>query len=74
VLNPFDVYRQGEDVLVEELAELDLGRIRDIVVAFGLLDVAIARGRSRPELIAAIIAGVRYPSGDQGSTNGDAAT
>ena len=73
VLNPFEVYRQGEDILVEELAMLDLGRIRDIVVAFGLLDVAIARGRSRPELIAAIIAGVRYPSGDHGSTNGDTA-
>jgi hypothetical protein len=74
VLNPFVVYLQGEDILVEELAALDLARIRDIVVGFGLLDSAIARGRSREELIAAIIAGVRYPNGDQGSTNGDAAT
>jgi hypothetical protein len=61
VLNPFEVYSQGEYVLLRELRALDVARIRDIVVAYGLLDPSAASGRSREELTAAIIAGVRYP-------------
>ena len=61
VFNPFEAYAQGEYVLLRELRALDLGRIRDIVVAYGLLDASAASGRSRQELTAAIIAGVRYP-------------
>ena len=61
VLNPFEAYAQGEYILLRELRALDVTRIRDIVVAYGLLDATAASGRSRHELTAAIIAGVRYP-------------
>jgi hypothetical protein len=73
VLNPFDVYLQGEHVLVEELSALDVGRVRDIVVAYGLLDGSVAAGRSREELTAAIIAGVRFPSVGRAQNRGGAA-
>jgi hypothetical protein len=61
VLNPFDVYQQGEDVLVRELSALDVRRVRDIAVAFGFLSPAAASGKTRDELTPAIIAGVRQP-------------
>lgn len=61
VLNPFDVYQQGEDVLVRELSALDVGRVRDIAVAFGFLSPAAASAKTRDELTPAIIAGVRQP-------------
>ena len=61
VLNPFDVYLQGEDVLVRELSALDVGRVRDIAVAFGFLSPSAASGKTRDELTPAIIAGVRQP-------------
>jgi hypothetical protein len=73
VLNPFEAYAQGEYVLLRQLRALDVGRIRDIVVAFGLLDAGSADGRSREELTAAIIAGVRYPMSGRPPTGGDAA-
>lgn len=61
VLNPFDVYQQGEDVLVRELSALDVSRVRDIAVAFGFLSPSAASGKTRDELTPAIIAGVRQP-------------
>jgi hypothetical protein len=57
ILNPFDVYLQGEDVLVRALSALDVARIRDVAVAYGLVD-GTASGASREELTAAIIDGV----------------
>ncbi len=65
VLNPFDVYQQGEDVLVKELSALDVRRVRDIAVAFGFLSPAAASGKTRDELTPAIVAGVRYPVADR---------
>jgi hypothetical protein len=61
VLNPFDVYLQGEDVLVRELSALDVGRVRDIAVAFGFLSPAAASAKTRDELTPAIVAAVRQP-------------
>ena len=61
VLDPFDVYRQGEYVLVRTLAALDVARLRDIVVGFGLRGASVASGMSRDELTEAILAAVREP-------------
>jgi len=36
VLNPFDVYQQGEDILRGQLAALDAPRLRDIVRGYSL--------------------------------------
>lgn len=56
VLDPFEVYRQGESVLVGQLSALDTLRLRDIVVAFGLADPTTADGETRDELAATILA------------------
>ena len=61
VLNPFDVYRQGEDVLVRQLSALPSARLRDIVVEYGFASASWAEGRSREELTTAVIRGVRNP-------------
>jgi hypothetical protein len=60
LLNPFNVYLQGEDVLVRELSALDEARVRDIAVAFGLLTAPAADALTRDELSASIVAGVRH--------------
>lgn len=56
ILNPFDVYLQGEDVLVRTLSALDVGRVRDVAVAFGLVEPGTKKGRQ--ELTAAILQAV----------------
>jgi hypothetical protein len=68
VLDPFEVYLQGEDVLVRELSALDVARLRDIVLAYGWASREDAAARSRGELTAAIMAGVRPPRPANGST------
>lgn len=60
-LDPFLVYQQGEDVLVKELAALDVPRLRDIVLAYGFASPDRADGAPREELTALILAGVRRP-------------
>lgn len=40
VLDPFQVYHQGEDILAEELSALDEGHLRNIVRAYDLADEA----------------------------------
>lgn len=61
VLNPFEVYLQGQDILVQELGALDAGRLRDIAIAYGFGDAASVDGARREELTALILAGVRRP-------------
>jgi hypothetical protein len=61
VLNPFDVYRQGEDVLVRQLSALHAARLREIVVQYGFASANWADGTSHAELTTAIIGGVRAP-------------
>lgn len=58
-LNPFEVYLQGEDVLLKQLAALDASRLRDIAVAYGFGDAARAADMGREELTALIVADVR---------------
>ena len=60
VLNPFDVYQQGEDVLVRQLSALQAARLREIVVEYGLASAGWAEGKSHQELTTAIIGGVRH--------------
>jgi hypothetical protein len=60
ILNPYDVYLQGEDILVRELSALSEGRVRDIAVAFGLVTPTVASELNRDELSATILAGVRH--------------
>jgi len=67
VLDPLEVYLQGEDVLLRELSALDVARLRDIVIAYGWADRDDAAGRTRGELTAAIMAGVRPPRPANGS-------
>jgi hypothetical protein len=61
VLDPFDVYLQGHDVLLRELSAIDVARLRDIAVAYGWADDASAGTQDREALTAAIMAGVRAP-------------
>jgi hypothetical protein len=63
VLDPFEVYAQGERVLRQELQALELDHLRAIVRAHGLEGGAGARSRAREVVIEYIIAEVRsrYP-------------
>ena len=60
-LDPYMVYQQGEDVLVEQLSALATPRLRDIVLAYAMADSDRANAASREELTAIIVAGVRRP-------------
>lgn len=60
ILNPFEVYAQGEDVLRAELRALDAARLRDIVRGFSLAPAAAdLRRASHRELANMIVAGVQ---------------
>ncbi len=61
VLDPFETYLQGGDVLVRELGALDVPRLRDIVQAYGFAERGRADAAGREELTALIMAGVRRP-------------
>jgi hypothetical protein len=61
VLNPFEVYSQGEDLLREELGALDEGHLRNILRAHDLIgdqDMDLLALR-RPALVDMIVAAVR---------------
>lgn len=61
VLNPFEVYAQGEEVLREELGALHEVHLRNILRAHGL--EGDEPGASRAALAEAIVAGVRRQAG-----------
>jgi len=79
ILNPFEVYAQGEDVLRAELRALDAARLRDIVRGFSLApDGAELRRASHRELANMIIAGVQRraaggerPAGEEDARPGE---
>jgi hypothetical protein len=58
VLNPYEVYQQGESVLVAELGALDAGHLRDIVLAYGFASHELAERASAGELTRMIHDGV----------------
>lgn len=61
VLNPFEVYQQGEDILRGQLAALDAPRLRDIVRGYSLTagDTTDLLRVSEAELSDRIVAAVR---------------
>ena len=59
VLDPFEVYAQGENVLRQELSALDLDHLRAIVRAHGLDGGAGAESRVQEVLVEYIVAEVR---------------
>jgi hypothetical protein len=59
ILDPFDVYAQGEDLLIRQLEALDLRRLQDIVVAYEIGGLRDPRLATRSELTAAILAAAR---------------
>lgn len=63
VLDPFEVYAQGERVLRRELTALDLDHLRGIVDAYGLEGGAGARSPVSEVLIEYIVAEVRSRRG-----------
>ena len=65
VLNPYEVYLQGESVLVAELGALSTGHLRDIVLAYGLATPQAAERASAGELTRMVMDGVR-PQPEQG--------
>jgi|SRR5918992_2919059 hypothetical protein len=73
VLNPFEVYDQGEDILRAQLGALDGPRLRDIIRAHGLSnrDAAELMRDSEAELTDIIVTSVRALSeGDTRSAQG----
>jgi hypothetical protein len=59
ILDPFNVYAQGEDILIRQLDALDTARLRDIVRAYELLNAEDAEKATRLDLATAIITAAR---------------
>ena len=59
ILDPFDVYEQGEGILIGQLDALDTPRLRDIVRAFELMTAEQAASASRLDLAGAIVTAAR---------------
>lgn len=65
VLDPFEVYRQGENVLQQELSALDAAHLRNIIRAHRLVDEETVelQGMSKLALAELILAAVRKRAG-----------
>ena len=59
ILDPFDVYAQGEDILIAQLDALDTSHLRDIVRAYELITEEQATTATRLELASAIVTAAR---------------
>jgi hypothetical protein len=66
VLDPFEVYQQGENVLFRQLSALSRARLLDIVVGYGMPSAAAAHDSSRETLVSTIMSAVRRPSENRG--------
>ena len=72
VLNPFEVYQQGEDILRSELSALHAPRLRDIAIEYGFATVEEADASNAAQLSALIVGGVRRTVAPaNGRTHGD---
>lgn len=56
--DPYAVYAQGEKILVDQLGALDIHRLRDIAIAYELVDRPTTDVLTREQLAAAIAAAV----------------
>jgi hypothetical protein len=72
VLNPFEVYQQGEDILRGQLAALDGPRLRDIIRGYSLSDgdTADLMRVSEAELTDVIVSATRREAGGQRAPTG----
>jgi hypothetical protein len=59
VLDPFDVYQEGEEVLIAQLGALDTARLRDLAVEYGFSSRSAIAGASRERLTSRILAAVQ---------------
>jgi hypothetical protein len=59
ILDPFDVYAQGEDILIAQLDALDTSHLRDIARAYELMTEDQAASATRLELAGAIVTAAR---------------
>jgi hypothetical protein len=59
LLDPFEVYAQGERLLEDQLNALETDHVRNIVRAYEIASPEAAASLSRTDLIAAILASVR---------------
>jgi hypothetical protein len=59
ILDPFEVFAQGEDLLIRQLDALDTAHLRDIVRAYDLANTSKREAAGREELTATIVAAVR---------------
>lgn len=59
ILDPFEVYAQGEALLIRQLEALDISHLRDIVRAYELADVWDRETAGRDQLTATIVAAAR---------------
>lgn len=59
VLDPFQVFAQGDDVLRDQLLAMSEAQLRNIAAAYGLLDPAYALTLTRPALAGEIVEAVR---------------
>jgi hypothetical protein len=59
ILDPFDVYAQGEEILIRQLDALDMPRLRDIALAYELMTAPQAESATRVDLAAAIVNAAR---------------
>jgi hypothetical protein len=64
VLNPFEVWQQGEHVLVRQLAALNSARLRDIAVAYGFATRQAIADETTENLVATILDGVQNRRGE----------
>jgi hypothetical protein len=59
ILDPFDVYAQGEEILIAQLDALDTTHLRDIAQSYELMPPERAADASRLELAGAIVDAAR---------------
>jgi len=59
ILDPFDVYAQGEDILIAQLDALDTSHLRDIARAYELMTEEHATTATRLDLASTIVNGAR---------------
>jgi hypothetical protein len=59
ILDPFNVYAQGEDILIRQLEALDTPRLRDIVRDYELMSEEQANNATRPDLATTIVTAAR---------------
>src|SRR5687768_10805792 len=59
ILDPFDVYAQGESILISQLDALDTQHLRDIALAYELMTPEQAASATRLDLAGAIVNAAR---------------